>query len=301
MSTGARGGSGESSSYDVAVVGCGLMGAALARTLVKAGYSVVAWNRTHSRAEALAADGVVPERSLEAAFNSAPLVLACTLTPENTQEVLAPINDASGTTIAFVGSGSPESARELAQWTVARGGDYLDGVIVSYPEDIGTPQGVVVVAGDAALWSRHEPVFLELGGSSFHAGEDIGNANLLATAFSGAFIVASLASYAEGATFAHGLGLPLDGIQRMTRQGIALLATRCEEITDNIHRGHHATDQATIATFADGARKSMGVLAAYGYSNRLVAAAQENLAAAEAAGLSELAFSAQTEVLRPGG
>lgn len=41
----------------VAMLGTGIMGAAMARNLLKDGHRVAAWNRTRSRAEPLAADG----------------------------------------------------------------------------------------------------------------------------------------------------------------------------------------------------------------------------------------------------
>ncbi|HKT00166.1 MAG TPA: NAD(P)-binding domain-containing protein, partial [Rugosimonospora sp.] len=40
----------------VAVLGTGIMGAAMARNLVKAGHDVRVWNRTPARARPLAAD-----------------------------------------------------------------------------------------------------------------------------------------------------------------------------------------------------------------------------------------------------
>jgi prephenate dehydrogenase len=49
MSAGAQS-AGEDPSHDVTVVGCGLMGGALARALVRDGWSVAAWNRTYERA-----------------------------------------------------------------------------------------------------------------------------------------------------------------------------------------------------------------------------------------------------------
>jgi threonine dehydrogenase-like Zn-dependent dehydrogenase len=55
---------GVTTAYDVAVLGCGLMGAALVRALAKTGRSVAVWNRTPDRAEALAGDGVTPIRTV---------------------------------------------------------------------------------------------------------------------------------------------------------------------------------------------------------------------------------------------
>ena len=42
----------------VSVLGTGIMGAAMARNLARAGHTVRAWNRTAAKAEPLAADGV---------------------------------------------------------------------------------------------------------------------------------------------------------------------------------------------------------------------------------------------------
>ena len=41
----------------IAFLGIGLMGNHMARNILKAGYSLTAWNRTLSKAEALASDG----------------------------------------------------------------------------------------------------------------------------------------------------------------------------------------------------------------------------------------------------
>ena len=46
-----------SRSLRVALLGTGIMGAAMARNLLKAGHQVTVWNRTPERAQALAADG----------------------------------------------------------------------------------------------------------------------------------------------------------------------------------------------------------------------------------------------------
>ena len=42
----------------VSVLGTGIMGAAMARNLARAGLGVRAWNRTREKAEPLAADGI---------------------------------------------------------------------------------------------------------------------------------------------------------------------------------------------------------------------------------------------------
>lgn len=57
--------------YDVAGIGRGLMGSALARAFAEAGDAVTTCNRAPERAEALADAGIAPLRSLDAAVGSA--------------------------------------------------------------------------------------------------------------------------------------------------------------------------------------------------------------------------------------
>jgi 3-hydroxyisobutyrate dehydrogenase-like beta-hydroxyacid dehydrogenase len=275
------------------------MGAALARTLAKNGLRVAAWNRTHPKAEALADSGVVPLRSIDEAVQGANLVLACTMSPAHTREVLAEVTDWEATTVMYVGSGTPDSAVELEAWLGERGAGYLDGVITSYPDEIGTPEGMIVVAGAPHLWSRYADTVCLLGGRSSHVSDDVRGANILASSFSGAFYVAALAAYVEGAAFAHGHGLSLDAIRAVTLQHVDLLRTRTIEVAEAIASGNHETDQASVATFLDGAETTLNSLSSAGYSAKLIGAARENLQAAFDRGLADRAFSAQFEVLKP--
>ena len=59
----------------VAVLGTGIMGAAMARSLLRAGLSVRAWNRTREKAEALVADGAYCAESPQDAVAGADVVL----------------------------------------------------------------------------------------------------------------------------------------------------------------------------------------------------------------------------------
>ncbi len=43
---------------EISVIGCGLMGSALVRTLAKGGSTLTIWNRTRQKAEAIAQSGV---------------------------------------------------------------------------------------------------------------------------------------------------------------------------------------------------------------------------------------------------
>ena len=59
----------------VSVLGTGIMGAAMARNLARAGHGVRAWNRSRAKAEPLAADGAQIADSPEEAVRGADVVL----------------------------------------------------------------------------------------------------------------------------------------------------------------------------------------------------------------------------------
>uniref|UniRef100_UPI00135A1B18 NAD(P)-binding domain-containing protein n=1 Tax=Streptomyces viridosporus TaxID=67581 RepID=UPI00135A1B18 len=59
----------------VSVLGTGIMGAAMARNLARAGHTVRAWNRTRAKADPLAADGVHVAGTPAEAVESADAVL----------------------------------------------------------------------------------------------------------------------------------------------------------------------------------------------------------------------------------
>ena len=77
----------------VGVVGTGIMGAPMAVNLAKAGYDVIAYNRTPAKAEALIGDGVRVARSVAEVGGAAPVVI--TMVPD-TPDVLDVVEGPGG-------------------------------------------------------------------------------------------------------------------------------------------------------------------------------------------------------------
>ncbi|HJQ07269.1 MAG TPA: NAD(P)-binding domain-containing protein [Nocardioides sp.] len=283
-----------STSYDVVVVGCGLMGSALARTLAEHGHVVAAWNRTPGRAEALASSGVVPVRNLSEAVGSASVVVACTSTYETTREALRDVTGWTGTTLVNVGTGTPAEVDTMQQWTAERGVDYLDGSILCYPQHIGTPEGMVLFSGPEEIWKRHEEL-LSAFGASVHVSAKPQAASVLDVALAGGFYVTALAAYAEAVTFAGNHGISADELTGVTEAIVELLRVMTPELARSIETGEHETDQATVEVYAAGLAACLAAMRATGQEPAVLAAATQRLAAAEAAGAGHLGFSAIAE------
>jgi 3-hydroxyisobutyrate dehydrogenase-like beta-hydroxyacid dehydrogenase len=62
---------------DVSVLGLGLMGAALCRTLQEAGYAVTVWNRTNTKMEPFMVRGAHGAENPGAAVGSSTITLVC--------------------------------------------------------------------------------------------------------------------------------------------------------------------------------------------------------------------------------
>ncbi|GAA1102433.1 NAD(P)-binding domain-containing protein [Nocardiopsis metallicus] len=129
---------------EITVLGCGLMGSALARALAAAGHPVTVWNRTPERAEALAGERMSAERTVAEAVGSARLVVACLADYAATLAAIDPVTDWTGTTLVNLASGAPSEVEEMERRIEGRGGRYLDGAVLAYPDDIGTPGAMIV-------------------------------------------------------------------------------------------------------------------------------------------------------------
>lgn len=279
--------------FDIAVLGCGLMGSALARALSASGHSVAAWNRSPAKAQALAASGITPFAELAEAVERSRLVLACTSTYETTRSALRQIDNWTGTTLINVGSGTPDQVESMAAWADERNVPYLDGAILCYPDQLGTPAGAVLFSGPAQTWHTHQNLLDSLG-RALHVSSHVRGACIVDGAMTGGFYISSLAAYVEAATFALGQGLTAADLAAATQIFLDLLGNKTAEVAREIEAGQHETDQATISVFAAGARMCVATMQEAGHHARMIEAATRSLTAAEEAGLGDLGFSAQT-------
>jgi 3-hydroxyisobutyrate dehydrogenase-like beta-hydroxyacid dehydrogenase len=132
------------------------MGTALARAWLAAGHPVTVWNRTRSRAEALAAEGAVVAASAAEAVAANRLVVVCLLDDASVGETLEGA-DLTGKDLVNITTGSPGDARARAEWAASRGARYLDGGIMAVPPMVGVPEagGYVFYSGDPAAFEAH--------------------------------------------------------------------------------------------------------------------------------------------------
>ena len=152
----------------VGVVGTGIMGAPMAVNLAKAGYDVVAYNRTPAKAEALTADGVRVASSVAEVGAAAPIVI--TMVPD-TPDVLDVVEGpdglaasmAAGSVLIDMSTIAPGATRELAARLGKRGIAMLDAPVSGGSWGAQQASLTIMAGGEQAVFDRCLPVFEALG------------------------------------------------------------------------------------------------------------------------------------------
>ena len=165
---------------DITVVGLGLMGTALANTLLSAGHDISVWNRTREKMEPLISAGAHAATSLDEAIQLSPVVLICVSNYEMTSQLFGV--DAAyldGRSVVQLSSGTPAQAADSEAWFIDRGAGYLDGAILGGPGGIGKDTAQILICGKEPCWNDCESVLRCLAGRLQYLGENIRSAATL--------------------------------------------------------------------------------------------------------------------------
>lgn len=167
---------------DVAVIGLGLMGAALAAAFQKNGKSLTVWNRTSSKCDPFVEAGAHAAASVEDALAASDLVVVCLDDYPVTRALLenpAAGGQLSGKALVQLSTGTPMQARLEHEWIQHHGANYLDGAILNGPPAIGTKHGHILVSGDRSAWEQSGSRLDCLGGTVRFEEGDAGTASAL--------------------------------------------------------------------------------------------------------------------------
>ena len=155
----------------IAILGTGKMGSAIAARLSAAGFEVVLWNRTRSRAEALGLGTVADTPA--AAARSADIVISSLTGPE---AVLAAYLGSEGALAAGEGkrfvemsTAGPDLVSDLAAHVTAARGSLVDAPILGAPPLVRASEAAILVGGTDEDVAAASPV-LSVFGSVRHVG-----------------------------------------------------------------------------------------------------------------------------------
>ena len=160
----------------VGYIGMGIMGAAMARNLVKAKFEVCVWNRTESKCGPLADAGASVVASPKAMADSGPDVIMTNVTDTDDVEQVV-FGDGGVTAAAKRGlilidhsTISPVATQQFAARLADQGVVYLDAPVSG--GDVGAQNGTlsIMVGGEDAAFKRCLTLFEAMGKSIIHLG-----------------------------------------------------------------------------------------------------------------------------------
>ncbi|HEX7304174.1 NAD(P)-dependent oxidoreductase [Lentzea sp.] len=223
----------------VSVLGLGRMGSALATALVEQGHEVTVWNRS---------DKPVPvnttRATLEESFRS-DVVVTCLSTYDVQRPLLG--NGDGIKTLVNLTSGTPEQARATARWAAANGVEYVDGVIMAVPQQIGTAQARILFSGSAnhhVLGAFGEPVYL---------GEDAGLAALYDLALLG-IMWSTFGGYLQALALVGSAGITPRQFTPLATDWLSVVTTFLPGMGEETHSRSYETDVSALDINVSGLR-----------------------------------------------
>jgi 3-hydroxyisobutyrate dehydrogenase-like beta-hydroxyacid dehydrogenase len=180
---------------DVAFIGLGKMGSGMARNLLRAGHRVTVYNRTRSKADALAAEGAHVADSLANAVRDCEAVVTMLADDDAVEQtVFSDGGLASALKPGAIHIGcstiSTKLARRLAVEHGNRGQSYVSAPVFGRPDAAEAKKLLIVTAGLSEILHRSQAVFDAIGRQTFVAGAEPWQAN--AVKLCGNFMIASM-------------------------------------------------------------------------------------------------------------
>jgi len=195
----------------VALLGTGIMGTGMARSLRRAGLDVRAWNRSPERVKPLADDGVVVCDSPAEACSGADVVVTMLFDADSVEQVMADLLEQQpelGSRAVWLQTSTvgPEGMGRLEELAGRHGIPVLDAPVLGTKAPAESGSLVVVVSGDPGLRDRVGPVLDAIGSRTLWAGDEVGVASRLKLVVN-AWVASLNAAVAQSVTMARALDL----------------------------------------------------------------------------------------------
>ncbi len=195
-------------STKVAVLGTGIMGAAMARNLLSGGMVVRAWNRSREKAEPLAQDGAEVADNPADAARDADFVLTMLSDADVIEEAVRgdvlPMLAEDGVWLQMSTVGEEGNGR-LSEMASEHGVPYVDAPVLGTKQPAEQGQLIVLASGPEEVRERSERVFDAVGSKTVWLGEADEGSRLKLVVNN--WIVGLLGVLAETVAFAKSIGV----------------------------------------------------------------------------------------------
>lgn len=190
------------------MLGTGIMGTGMARSLARASHEVSAWNRSTDKAEPLADDGIRVAGDPADAVRGADVVLTMLFDADSVADVMAKALPAFGpeTVWAQTSTVGLAGTARLAAMAEEHGVGFVDAPVLGTRQPAEQGALTVLAAGPTALRDAVAPAFDAIGARTVWVGEEPGDGHKLKLV-ANAWVLSVMGGVAQSVTLARGLGL----------------------------------------------------------------------------------------------
>ena len=208
----------------VGFIGLGIMGLPMARNLLKAGYQVVVYNRTSSKAQELAKEGAQAVSSPRQVAEACQVIITMVTNSPDVEAVVLGLDGAlegiqKDAVLIDMSTISPSVTRAIAEQFKEKGAHMLDAPVSG--GSWGAIEGTlsIMVGGEKAVFDRCLPVFQAMGKNIVHVGvSGMGQTTKLVNQV---LVVGNMNAVAEAMVFAAASGADLEATIEAVKGGAA--------------------------------------------------------------------------------
>ncbi|HYK40562.1 MAG TPA: NAD(P)-dependent oxidoreductase [Candidatus Eremiobacteraceae bacterium] len=210
----------------VGFIGLGLMGNPMSHNLLKAGFPLIVWNRTASRANSLVSAGAKLAATPREVAAAADVLITIVSDPPALEEVLW--NSGADSAFAALKKGavyidsstvSPALARKIAAASTQAGVRFLDAPVTGGTWGAEKGELVFMIGGDAATLEAAKPVLNAMGKKLFHLGPN-GAGQTIKLAMN-SLLAVEVQAFAEALALVQRAGLPGEKLVEVMQSSMA--------------------------------------------------------------------------------
>lgn len=220
----------------IAFLGTGLMGAPMVRNLLKAGFSVTAWNRSSDKAEALVSDGAQVAASPAEAVAAADIVITMVSDGATVRALLdGGVTDAMRPGSVFIDMSSikPREARVHFDLLKARGISALDAPVSGGTKGATDATLAIMAGGEDGAFDKARPALSAMGRPTLVGPAGTGQLAKLANQ---GIVATTIGIVAEAMLLMQSAGADMDKLRDALRGGFAdsvILQQHGKRMVDN--------------------------------------------------------------------